>query len=63
MPFGSTNHNWQDAQNQLKVAQQNIVQVQQKLISSNNDAQEQLWLQQALGAVNRAQQVISEATK
>jgi hypothetical protein len=50
--------NWQDATNQLNYAEETIKQVQQKLNSANNDPQEQLWLQQALGAVCRTKEII-----
>lgn len=57
------NVNWQDAANQLSFAEQNIIQVQKKIQTSNNDPQEQLWLQQALGAVTHARDIISSASR
>ncbi len=55
------NASWQDATNQLKVAEQNIIQVQQKIQSAANDPhpQEQFLLQQALGAVCHAKDIIN----
>lgn len=58
----SGNH-WQDATNQLKFAEQTIVQVQKKMGTMNNDPQQQLWLQQALGAVCKTKDIISESLK
>jgi hypothetical protein len=52
-----------DATNLLNFAEQTIIQTQNKMNSSNNDSQEQLWLQQALGAVCRAKDVISDSMK
>lgn len=55
------NASWQDATNQLKFAEQHIIQVQQKIQSNSTDPhpQEQLWLQQALGAVCHAKDIIN----
>ncbi len=55
------NASWQDATNQLKFAEQNIIQVQQKMQSAANDPhpQEQFLLQQALGAVCHAKDIIN----
>lgn len=52
-----------DATNLLNFAEQSIIQCQNKMNSSNNDPQEQLWLQQALGAVCRAKTVIGDSVK
>jgi hypothetical protein len=52
--------NWQDATNQLNFAEQTIKQVQTKLNSANNDPQEQLWLQQAIGAVCKTKEIIKQ---
>lgn len=57
------NASWQDATNQLNFAEQTIIQVQKKMSTTNNDAQEQLWLQQALGAVNHAKDLIGTSLR
>jgi hypothetical protein len=54
---------WQDATNQLNFAEQTIMQVQKKLEFANNDPQQQLWLQQALGAVCRTKELINSGMK
>jgi hypothetical protein len=59
----NSNSNWQDATNQLNFAEQTIVQVQKKLASAANDPQQQLWLQQALGAVNHAKDIIGTSLR
>lgn len=53
------NASWQDVTNQLKFAEHNIIQVQKKIQTAANDPQEQLWLQEALGAVCHAKDIIS----
>ena len=55
------NASWQDATNQLKFAEHNIIQVQKKIQSNSTDPhpQEQFWLQQALGAVCHAKDIIN----
>lgn len=50
--------NWQDITNQLNFAEQTIVNVQKKMGTQANDPQQQLWLQQALGAVVRSKDLI-----
>jgi exonuclease VII small subunit len=57
MQFDSSNNNLQDAENYLKVAHQKLMQAQQKI--DNRELNEQLVLEQALDAVNKAQQAIS----
>lgn len=52
-----------DATNQLNFAGQTIIQVQNKLNSINNDPQEQLWLQQAIGAVCKTKEIIKQSVE
>ncbi len=61
--FTGSNSQWQDATNQLNFAEQTIKQVQQKMNSSANDPQQQLWLQQALGALCRTKDIIKESVR
>jgi hypothetical protein len=56
-------NDWQDATNQLKFAEQTITHVQKKMGTLDNDPQQQLWLQQALGAVCRTKDIISNSMK
>jgi hypothetical protein len=57
------NTSWQNATNQLNFAEQTIIQCQKKMTTTGNDAQQQLWLQQALGALCRAKDVIGSSMK
>jgi hypothetical protein len=50
---------FQDAVNQLKLAEQTIIQAQKD--TANNSPQQQQWMQKTLGAVSHAKEIIESS--
>jgi hypothetical protein len=55
------NSDFQDAVNQLKLAEQTITQAQKN--TANADPQQQQWIQKTLGAVTHAKDIIESSIK
>ena len=53
--------NFQDAINQLTLAEQTITQAQKN--TANADPQQQQWMQKTLGAVTHAKEIIESSIK
>lgn len=59
--MSSQRSDFQDAINQLKLAEQTITQAQKN--SANFDPQQQQWMQKTLGAVTHAKEIIESSIR